>query len=272
MPDAERWVSSVNARAITGELKAIETKSVLTDDWLRGDGFYIGTKGYTFQSIPASVVQPIKQLSQVAGPKWARNKQPNWYNDALRKAEADGWVVQSPHSSNIVIAASGDQVKWSLPLGGRLMSHPLIFDGTVYLGSAAGWVHAVELESGEIKWSFQAAPTLRRMIVCGQVESAWPVITVQMINDHLVCVAGRRDSFDGGIFVTGLDPATGQRRWDQNVGVSKKRYTSIEEAKADGYTGFGRKKSTHAGPLFKGYDDQTWWMIGAPPIKIPPTP
>lgn len=272
MSDAKRWAGSMNARAIAGELKATETKSVLTDDWHRGDGFYIGTKGYTFQAVPASVVQPIRQLSQVAGPKWTRNKQPNWYNDALRKAEADDWVVKSPHSSNIVTASSGDQLKWSLPLGGRLMNHPLIVDGTVYLGSGGGWVHAVELESGEIKWSFQAAPTLRRMITCGQVESAWPVITVQMINGHLVCVAGRRDSFDGGIFVTGLDPLTGKRRWEQNISVPKKRYASVADAKNDGYTGFGRKKSTHAGPLYKGDNENTWWMVGTTPVKIPPKP
>jgi outer membrane protein assembly factor BamB len=152
------------------------------------------------------------------------------------------------------------------------MNHPLILDGTVYLGSAGGWVHAVELKSGEIKWSFLAAPALRRMIACGQVESAWPVITVQMINGHIVCVAGRRDSFDGGIFVTGLDPLTGEKRWEQNISVPENRDNSVAEAKKDGYTGFGRKKSIHAGPLYKGDNENTWWMVGTTPVKIPPTP
>ena len=46
---------------------------------------------------------------------------------------------------------------------------------------------------------------------------------------------------------------------------------SIEAAKSAGYTGFGRKKSTQAFPLFRGdNDDETWWMLGTTPVKIPP--
>jgi len=139
----------------------------------------------------------------------------------------------------------------------------------VYLGTADGWLSAIDLKSGAINWVYQSAPAFRRMVAVGQVESAWPVSGLQVIHGHLVVVAGRRDSFDSGIFVTGLDPVTGKKKWEQNIAVTTKQYTSINEAKRDGYVGFGRKKSTHAGPLYKGNDDETWWMIGSTPVKIP---
>lgn len=158
-----------------------------------------------------------------------------------------------------------------MALGGRTLNNPEIHEGLVYLPVANGWLHAVDLKKGEILWSYQTAPANRRIVIFGQVESAWPTVTAQLINGHLVVVAGRRDSFDQGIFVAGLDPKTGQKRWKQIIGVKKKHFDSVSEAKQNGYQGFGRKTSTHAFFLYKGEDDETYWMVGATPVKIPKT-
>ena len=271
-PDEQRLSSDVNISAPEGPISRTSIKSLLTDDWGRGEGFYEGSKGFNLKAVPGDVRKQMSDFFKASKKGWQRNKPANWYNDGQRVAEADGWQLESAPDSNIVEARSGDKVAWTLPVGGRLIVDPLIIGDTAYIGVADGWVHAVELKTGKTKWIYQTAPDFRRMVACGQVESAWPVSGLQEINGHLVIVAGRRDSFDGGIFVTGLDPVTGKKRFDQNVTVPQKHYTSVKAAQADGYSGFGRKKSTLASPLYKGDDENTWWMVGATPIKIPAKP
>jgi len=270
-PEERRLAAWPDLRAPAMELKATELDIGLVHDWRRGEGFYPGTKGYNYKRMPREVLREQGRSGGVQKGGFnlygAANK---WGGPLDRETEAEGWKVVSGQHSNLVRAKQGGNVKWTLPIGGRLLSDPLVLDGTVYLGLANGWVHAVELATGRVKWSHQAAPADRRVVAFGQVESAWPVVGVQFLRGHLVCVAGRRDSFDEGIFIRGLDPKTGRKRWEQNIAIPTKQYDSVQAAKKDGYAGFGAKLSTQAFTLWQGDDEETFWMLGADPVKIPP--
>ena len=63
---------------------------------------------------------------------------------------------------------------------------------------------------GELVWQFKDLPD--RMIgAFGQLESAWPVHGSILVKDDVAYfAAGRSSQVDGGIFLYGLDAATGE--------------------------------------------------------------
>lgn len=270
LSDDQRLLSKNTLTTKSGALKALNSKadSALAQDWRRGTGFFAGPKKHNYRKMPKKVI--AAQKSVVSGQNlYGGNK----YGGAVaRKLQHQDMVIRSDQHSNMVLAEKGERVVWSLPLGDRLISEPLVIDNVVYLGSASGWVHAVELTTGKLQWSYQGAPADRRMVAFGQVESAWPIVSVQEVRGHLVLVAGRRNSFDDGIFVVGLDPASGKKRWQENIIIKQKRFTSGEAAQQIGFSGFGAKNSTHAFSLWKGDDEDTYWMLGTMPVKIPAAP
>ncbi len=107
-------------------------------------------------------------------------------------------------------AATGKPV-WDFIAGGRIDSSPTFHDGQLLFGSADGWVYCLRASDGELAWRFLAAPEDRRVVAFGQVESAWPVHgSVLVLDDVAYFTAGRSSFLDGGIFLYGLDPATGR--------------------------------------------------------------
>src|SRR5215203_4605293 len=45
---------------------------------------------------------------------------------------------------------------WTYEAGGAVESSAAVVDGTVYVGSASGELHAVDLASGKMKWKYRA--------------------------------------------------------------------------------------------------------------------
>jgi len=110
-------------------------------------------------------------------------------------------------------AATGRPI-WDYCAGGRVDSSPTYYRGRLIFGSADGWVYCLRASDGVLAWKFRAAPEDRRVMAFGQVESAWPVHgSVLVMNDTVYLVAGRSSFLDGGIFLYGLDPATGETRY-----------------------------------------------------------
>ncbi len=112
----------------------------------------------------------------------------------------------------------------------------MIFDDKVIAASHDGWIYAVNLESGSLEWRYLAAPTVRRMVAFGQVESAWPMFGLILYkNSQLVYIAGRRSNFDGGLFTGGINPATGEQLWWRRLAddpVTTDNYNEMIEAVA----------------------------------------
>ena len=167
------------------------------DDWPmhRHDSRHSGS---TKAAVPAKVERLWQ--AELGG----RLSQPVVVGDRLYVAQADA------HRVVCLNAADGKPV-WSFTAGGRVDSSPTIHRGLALFGSRDGWVYALRASDGALAWRFRAAPTERRVMAFGQLESAWPVPgTVLVLGGVAYVSAGRSSYLDGGIRVHGLDPATGR--------------------------------------------------------------
>jgi outer membrane protein assembly factor BamB len=100
---------------------------------------------------------------------------------------------------------------WHYTAGGRIDSPPTIYGGLVLFGSADGYAYCLRASDGKLLWRFSAAPSDRRIISFGQLESPWRVHGSILVKDGVAyCTAGRSTYLDGGIRVFGLDPKTGK--------------------------------------------------------------
>ena len=125
---------------------------------------------------------------------------------------AGGKVLLSAMDEDAVYALdeNSGEVVWRYVAGGRVDSPPAVYRGMVLFGGADGYVYCLRLSDGELIWRFLAAPTDMRVVAEDRVESIWPVHgSVLILNDVAYCSAGRSTWLDGGIYLYGLDPATG---------------------------------------------------------------
>jgi outer membrane protein assembly factor BamB len=114
------------------------------------------------------------------------------------------------HTVHALDAADGRRL-WSYTAGGRVDSPPSVWQGRVLFGSADGWVYCLRAEDGDLAWRFRAAPSDRRIISYGQLESAWPVPGSVLVHDGMVyCAAGRSSYLDGGVRLCRLEARTGR--------------------------------------------------------------
>jgi hypothetical protein len=101
--------------------------------------------------------------------------------------------------------------QWMFTTGSQVDTPPTLCQGRAVFGSADGWVYCLRTSDGAMVWKYRAAPTDRRIVAHGRVESAWPVHGSVLVRDGMVCaVAGRSSNLDGGIHVYQLDLQTGQ--------------------------------------------------------------
>jgi len=150
--------------------------------------------------------------------------------DTLWQAELGGRLTQPVAADGRLYLASvdahtvmcldceGGKCLWSYTAGGRVDSPPTIYKGLAFFGSADGWVYCLGADDGRLVWRFRAAPQERRVVAFGQLESAWPVHGSVLLKDGIAYFAAGRSSYlDGGIYVYGLDPATGRIRHQGHV-------------------------------------------------------
>jgi hypothetical protein len=100
---------------------------------------------------------------------------------------------------------------WQFTAAGRIDSPPTVHGELVLFGCADGRVYCLRAVDGELVWRFRAAPSDRRIVAFGQLESPWRVHGSVLVTGGVVyCTAGRSSYLDGGIWVFGLDPQTGE--------------------------------------------------------------
>ena len=123
------------------------------------------------------------------------------------------------HAGQILCLDAGTgKAVWDFTAGGRIDSSPTYYQGRLIFGSADGNVYCLRASDGELAWKFRAAPVDRRVVAFGQVESAWPVHgSVLILKGVAYVTAGRSSFLDGGIFLYGLDPVTGEKRYETRI-------------------------------------------------------
>lgn len=135
-------------------------------------------------------------------------------------------------------------LRWSFRTGGEnidwVIGIPVVADGTVYIGSEDGKLHAVDEETGIERWSAETGPADGTFPVVagdlvyigsGKYETSylialdtatgterwrfevagWDVTSPLVLDD--VVYAFAHDYDDGGDFLHALDAATGEERW-----------------------------------------------------------
>src|SRR5690606_12315608 len=73
-----------------------------------------------------------------AGAAW-----PVYRGDPALTGVAEGWVPDAP------------ELLWTHGVGAAIASSPVVAAGTVYFGADDSRLHAVRLEDGEVRWTFQ---------------------------------------------------------------------------------------------------------------------
>jgi len=121
------------------------------------------------------------------------------------------------HCVTCLDAHSGKRL-WRYAANGPVDSPPTIHRGRVVFGCTDGTVYCLRASDGALVWRFHAAPFDRRIVSYGRLESAWPVHgSVLIENDIVYFAAGRSSYLDGGIFLYGLDVATGAIRYQTHL-------------------------------------------------------
>jgi hypothetical protein len=133
---------------------------------------------------------------------------------------AKGTVLISAIDEHRVVAlfAGDGSRRWTFTAGGRVDSPPTIYGDLVLFGSADGYVYCLRLVDGGLVWRFRASPRDLRTIAFDRVESVWPVHGSVLVLDGVAYVtAGRSSYLDGGIYMYGLEPATGKVLYEKCV-------------------------------------------------------
>jgi len=126
-------------------------------------------------------------------------------------------------------AATG-QPLWRYSAGSRIDSPPTYWNGTVVFGSADGWVYCLRADDGRLVWRFRAAPAERQIGAFGRLESAWPIHgSVLLLGGTVYVAAGRSSHLDGGIWLFGLDAATGKVRYRRHLQGPSYNVRNIEQ-------------------------------------------
>jgi len=128
-------------------------------------------------------------------------------------AEGRVFVAEVDAHGVTCLDARDGRRQWTFTAGGRVDSPPTIHRGRVVFGSTDGFVYCLRAADGELAWRFRAAPSERRIVSYGRLESAWPVHGSVLVEGETVYFAAGRSSFlDGGIYLFGLDVTTGEVR------------------------------------------------------------
>ncbi|MFC1497410.1 PQQ-binding-like beta-propeller repeat protein [Verrucomicrobiota bacterium] len=161
-----------------------------------------------------------QQLVTLAKGNIARDRNHALTSQLTQPVSVNGIVVVAVSDENRVLAfdrESGMQ-KWQFLCSGRIDTSPTLCGDVCVFGAHDGYVYALSLQTGKLRWKFRAAPEESRMVSYGQVESVWPVIgSVMVIDGTGYCSSGRTEGSDGGIVVRAFDLGSGKVKWSANL-------------------------------------------------------
>jgi outer membrane protein assembly factor BamB len=114
------------------------------------------------------------------------------------------------HAVHALDAKSGER-RWTFTTGGRVDGPPTIHNRFCVFGCADGHLYCLSAADGKLVWRFRVAPEDRRIVVRGQLESAWPLHGSVLVLDGVAyVVAGRSMFVDGGLRFARVEVATGR--------------------------------------------------------------
>jgi outer membrane protein assembly factor BamB len=126
---------------------------------------------------------------------------------------AEGMLVAATPEDHAVHALNAEtgELRWSFTAGGAVDSPPTIYRGKVVFGCADGWIYCLRAFDGQLVWRYRAAPVDRRIVAYGNVESIWPLHGSVLIQHGVVYAVAGRTTHMDGLFFHALDASTGRR-------------------------------------------------------------
>ena len=131
-------------------------------------------------------------------------------------------LVAVTHRHRLEARRDGETV-WTFLADGRIASPPVVTGDAAIFGDHAGWVYAVSLRDGSLRWRHLVAPTHRLIVDNAQLASSWPIYGVSLgdgidnMAGQVIASAGTHVGIGGGVWIVGLDPATGKRLWARHL-------------------------------------------------------
>ena len=141
----------------------------------------------------------------------------HWNQHARSYDIGDGMTLTHDIQRHRITATKDGSQAWEYRADGRVLGQAMLHEGMVYVPSFAGTLTALNAATGEIVWRFLAAPTQDQVVINGQVESRWPVHNSVIHEGTLYVGAGTHSETDGGIYLWGLDPASGEIKSRANI-------------------------------------------------------
>jgi outer membrane protein assembly factor BamB len=137
-------------------------------------------------------------------------------------------AAKNEHTLYAFDARDGDRL-WEFTAGGRIDSPPTIYGDLVLFGCTDGCVYCLRASDGELVWRFSAAPWNERIIAFNRLESPWRVHGSILVTDGVAYfTAGRSTYLDGGIFIFGLDPGTGNVLYETRLDMRSRKRKDAE--------------------------------------------
>ncbi|MHC4752265.1 MAG: outer membrane protein assembly factor BamB family protein [Planctomycetota bacterium] len=126
-------------------------------------------------------------------------------------AEGKVFIASVDEHNICAIDADSGRLSWQFTAGARVDSPPSLNKGRAIFGCRDGYIYSLRASDGELAWRARATRNGQRIVACGQLESASPVIGSVLVQDGIVySTAGRSSYVDGGIDLHRLDPQTGR--------------------------------------------------------------
>ena len=204
-PKAKEDIRFVKGKAYAKFSSKTATQITNDNDWpnYRND---VSLSGNLNADIPTTLEQ-----------KWESNLK----GDLTPASYANGKLYICDKKNNTLYCLNGSDGKilWEYIAGGTIDLPPTIYNGTALFGSGDGWVHSLDANSGELSWKFRAAPEARLILNDNKLSSPWPVHgALTVLDDVAYFAAGHSTYLDGGIYIYGLNPLTGEKRYETLCG------------------------------------------------------
>ena len=197
-----------------------------TADGIAGPSMWTSFRGNAKRSSSAGCDIPAKVsvlwTKKVAAKKIKGTVQRDWrsfLNTRLTAPVTAGGLVivaDIDHNELIAVDARSGSVKWRFMTGGRMDTAPTLYKGICLAGDRTGYVYAIKIKTGRLIYKLRIAPSEKRMLSYGKVESVWPVIGgVMAAGGKAYASAGRTQGSDGGLLVRAFTPETGKVLWSK---------------------------------------------------------
>jgi len=142
--------------------------------------------------------------------------------------------VSNPDAMTVyALDAATGKPAWHFAVGGLVDSPPTIARGLCVFGAGDGWIYVLRAADGQLVWRRRLARSDRRIVMLGQVQSAWPISgSALVLGDRAVASAGWYNWGPHRNWVYSLDLATGAVLWaDGDAGPNR---NGVLVAAADG--------------------------------------